>query len=239
MVTLDLRHPGDMPEIQVVESFYSWSELESRASRPHATKSLTLLDVTRVDVTHVDIIHAVQVYQAYLESARTSTIQEESPPKTDANIATADPETLGPKYDGLSRGDGSTDCPKGCKVKADSRDNKSTSLSEFELPGLGFAVPLLFYAGLGLALSVILGWSIHCGQSRSTEISDYASDIRRTVHRVTRAIGQFLRTRIPRAIFLFRVSYVPLILVCHYLRLALQNMFQNLIFGRWPLSNLT
>jgi hypothetical protein len=79
----------------------------------------------------------------------------------------------------------------------------------------------------------------HGGQSRSTKISDYTSDTRRNVNRFTRATEQFLRTRISRAIFLFRVSCVPLILVCHYLHLTLQSMFQNLMFSRWPFSNPT
>jgi hypothetical protein len=167
-----------------------------------------------------------------------TTTLDESLPTPSANIATAK-ETLAAKYDGLSRGDGSIDRRKDYSLKAYRPDYKSILLSESELPVLRQAVALLIFAGLGLVLFVILRWPIHRGQSRSTKMSEYTSDIRRNESRVTRAIGQFLRTRISRAIFLFRVSCIPLILVCYYLHLTLQSMFQNLMLGRWPFSNPT
>jgi hypothetical protein len=132
------------------------------------------------------------------------------------------------------------------KSKDDSPDDISTLLSRsprlniFGFMGFGvLTLGVLILLRSGFTWSGIWSKFTHGGQSRSTKMLDYTSNIRLNVNRFTRAAGQFLRTRIPRAIFLFRMSCVPLILVWHYLHLTLQSMVQNLMFGRWPFLNST
>jgi hypothetical protein len=110
---------------------------------------------------------------------------------------------------------------------------RSRRLKLFGFMGFGvLALGVLILLRSGFTWSGIGSRLPHWEQSRSTKMPDYTSEIRRDANRVTRAIGQILRTYPTRTIFVFRVSCLPFILVCHHgPHLTLQSI---LIFGRWP-----